>query len=419
MACTSQFKSGIRSANSIVLTFALGIALATSGIAAATATAPSTGTPACAVAPIDELNMRPAPDLTKFMDTSAAALLQEHIDGWIGAMLEKDPVYSHKNFPNLIDQSDKALDAQIKKASFIIHVVLWAAPAGTGGAATQTVQEQSWYVYTKGKLSMNPRLYGARDFYFIYLHLNVASNYRSKYQFAITKTTPLPLQNLNTLLSFITTAGAAAGQGKTLKAEEQPPKESWGGREISSDCSTADIVITPGVVGLKTSVPGAQDAGSKSGDSNDAFSTPQTFHNEVASWWDVSVAFPVTSVNQLKFDSTANGLVPSKIDKKSLYGLVNLYWLPAQRMDIAKNGFSWYPSIIAGIPMAGQPLHKPLFGMAWGPPLAQLYFGTAVVKQPVAPTGTSSSACTGWCPQFSFGIDFGVKALAGKAKSTN
>jgi hypothetical protein len=128
------------------------------------------------------------------------------------------------------------------------------------------------------------------------------------------------------------------------------------------------------------------------------------------------VGFPVTNVNQLSFDSTANRVTPTTIDKRRLFGLLNLFLLSQQRQQLATSNFSWIPSVIVGLPLSGQPLHKPLLALGWGPPLLQFYGGAIIAKQPNPPAGAAvpSGTCTGWCPQFSFGITFGVKALKDK-----
>ena len=145
---------------------------------------------------------------------------------------------------------------------------------------------------------------------------------------------------------------------------------------------------------------------------------PRTFHNEAASWWDVSVGFPVTNVNQLSFSQSGTGgvLTPTQANVRTLVGLIDLYLIPKQRYQIAETGFSWIPSLIAGLPLSGQPLHKPLIALGWGPPLVQFYIGAVIIKQPTVPTGSTltSNTCTGWCPQFTFGINFGVKAILNK-----
>jgi hypothetical protein len=373
---------------------------------------------ACPVNNVDDANSKPVPVTIKDdMDINTGVLLTANAPSLIDHLLAANPAYTKTNFPALASANAAEQQAKIKSASFIIHIVRWAdsTPGSNGGGTTQTVKNQSWYVYTKGKLSLVKRLYGTGNFSFIYLHLNVKTTYESEYDLAITKTTPLPLQDLNTLLTFAAGGQQNLSEALALDASRGSnlANAKWGGSEIQTDCVPSDIVITPKVASNPAQSPGG------AANSTDAFSAAQTFHDEAGSWWDVSVAFPVTSINQVSFNSSSNGLVPANIDKKSLYGALNLYPIPAQRMQIAKSGFSWYPSVIVGIPLSGQPLHKPLFGVSWGPPLAQFYVGAIVVKQPTATSAVApvQSACSGWCPQFSFGIDFGVKALSSKVTS--
>jgi hypothetical protein len=51
----------------------------------------------------------------------------------------------------------------------------------------------------------------------------------------------------------------------------------------------------------------------------------------------------------------------------------------------------------------------------------RLYIGAIIQKQPSLPQGATlaagTQACTGWCPQFAFGINLPAKALQAKLKA--
>ena len=426
---------------------------------------------------LEEDASRPVPqDLEHYFDLTSGALLPDNAIGFFDALLPKsadcgsDKVCwdAVRNFAGLYKKgvrNDKAVQA----GPFLVHVVIWS-PKGT--STTQTVKDDRWYVYRKGHLSTSKQLYGAKRFWFIYVHLNVHTEYRSRYDFKIVEATPAALQHLYALAALLTssTIPAAPTIKRTLGAIK-PPTEIWGGREINSEFSTSDVTIAstfttlsnpqpPGnppaaalaappalppesapasaraallaPVVLFNAAPLPQPAAvslamqddnpqpSAPAPAPNTLDSPQTFHNETPSWWDVSVGFPVTAVNQLTFNGSSSGLVPQQIDKRRLFGLLDLYWLPSQRMDIAKHGYSWVPSFIAGLPMASQPMHRPLFALGWGPPLIQIYAGAILAKQPTV-TGNMpvvGKPCTGWCPQFSFGLNIGVKAAQDKLSTS-
>lgn len=231
----------------------------------------------------------------------------------------------------------------------------------------------------------------------------------------------------------LTVNGTGFVSGATVNLNKIPlPSTLLSANQVTASV-TADKIATAGSVPVTITGSGSPEpsaiftitttAPPQQKSANDgSLGAPQAFHNEAASWWDVSLGFPVTNVNQLSFSqsSTVGALTPAQTDKKKLVGLLNLYSLPVQQRQISANGFSWIPSVVIGLPLASQPLHKPLAALGWGPPLVQFYIGAVVVEQPSRPTGTPviGNACYGWCPQFTFGINFGVKAALNKITSS-
>ncbi len=76
-------------------------------------------------------------------------------------------------------------------------------------------------------------------------------------------------------------------------------------------------------------------------------------------WWDVSVALPVTSFNQLKFDSVNNTLVVKNTNDIKPYALFDTY---LGKADLSLQNAISKPFFAAGLPMAGKPLQKSFFG---------------------------------------------------------
>ncbi len=366
--------------------------------------------------------------------------------------------YAKTKFTGLFDAKGNLDNDVFKKATFVINVIVWghnaAGKVSTPGSAA--LPDQRWYVYRRGKLTVQKRLLGVQRFWFIYIHLNRGTaQYSTRYDFTSTQATPVALDHLYTLASII----FAQQQARTVDQSANI----WGGKQLDFSFSTSDIAISSKIVRSDqveatapdtstSSIPPATDRAASTSSSNPvaqpaapttlaapsttpvapqgnggtlnpapsttdgALDTPQTFHNEGPTWWDVSVGFPVTNVNEVSFDSSSGGLTPKETDKRRLFGLINFFPFPQQRMQLATRNFSWIPSVMTGLPLAGQPLHKPLVALGWGPPLLQFYGGAIIAKQPTPPSGSTltKSVCTGWCPQFSFGINFGVKAIKDK-----
>src|SRR5205823_14311106 len=85
----------------------------------------------------------------------------------------------------------------------------------------------------------------------------------------------------------------------------------------------------------------------------------QSVVNEGIYWWDVSVAMPVTSYKNLKFDSQNNLIVLKKSDDVKPYALFDFF--PGGSDLRAKNGISML-GLYTGIPLSNQPLQKPFVG---------------------------------------------------------
>ena len=84
-----------------------------------------------------------------------------------------------------------------------------------------------------------------------------------------------------------------------------------------------------------------------------------TVPNEGIYWWDVSVAMPVTSYKNLKFDSQNNLVVLKKTNDIKPYALFDFY--PGGADLRAKNGISMV-GLSAGIPMGNKPLQRSFVG---------------------------------------------------------
>ncbi|OLB34738.1 MAG: hypothetical protein AUH11_17175 [Acidobacteria bacterium 13_2_20CM_57_17] len=368
-----------------------------------------------------------------------------------------DQAYVKTNFAGLFDAKGTLNETLVeKKACFIINVVVWTPTEATQNTDNPSTSSptQRWYVFRNGKLAQQKRLLGVHTFYFLYIHLNKGdASYLTRYDFTSTEATPIFLQHLYALASVLTT--------ETQNKAENLQANVWGGRQLTFSYATSDIAITSKITNLATTTPEKEkpaiNNGSSSGTStgnaqtflggdyrlvsasdkarpsamtlddtpakkapptpkDGSLDSPVTFHNEAGPWLDINIGFPATNVNELSFDSTSTGFTPKTVDKRRLFGLLNFYPFPKQRIQLAERNFSWIPSLIAGLPLASQPLHKPVVAVGWGPPLLQVYIGSIIAKQDKAPAGTTltKSVCTGWCPQFTFGVTFSVTALKDK-----
>lgn len=309
--------------------------------------------------------------------------------------------------------SNNACDPDAKDFYAIIHILKWSSVQND----KQTVVGEHWYVYhpesqgwTQDQFTDGKRLFGAKSFYLLYVHLNIANTvpYLPVYQLQITKTIPQNVANLFALLQ-LETSGAA-------KVAAKPPtySDSWGGRLINVGQRPSDINVDPRVL---TDID-------KPVSSSTEATAAQTFHNEGKYWWDVSVAVPVKKISQLKFDSTNNTATPIQTSTQNIFALLDLYPKP---VDLSQTSYSFIPHPIAGVSMAQQPLHKILVGGAIGLYYAEVYVGALFVKQQnlnglttgdvATPGQVAAASHYKYKTQFTVGINLPVRSIVNSLKS--
>jgi len=139
----------------------------------------------------------------------------------------------------------------------------------------------------------------------------------------------------------------------------------------------------------------------------------QTFDNEGKYFLDFSVGFPIKKVTDLQYINTSNALVPASVQRQSLFGFVNAYFKP---VDIKNTSFSPWPHFVGGVSLASQPLYNIIVGGAYGPYIANFYFGLLIQQKSLPQNGscgsTPSSPVQGklsihTCLGFSFGLNVG------------
>ncbi len=327
--------------------------------------------------------------------------------------LTTGPSYVIRNFPGLVNRAykkagDELLDQKrLEAADFIIHVARWVDPPvqsdNSANGVKLNVEQQRWYLIHKKQFLRPGRMFGAKTVYFIYLHLNknTRTKYTVQYRFGITQAVPQNEQNLQLLASIVATGSsqdALAGLPTLVSTDV------WGGMQLDMWYSAAEITVDASVT-------------DRNNPNSPALKLDNSLnvHNEPLEWWDVSAGLPIRKMSQLSFQSSRNTLVPPCADKKSIFALLDFYPLHKQRMDLAYGNFRWIPSLLVGLPVSQQPLHRPLFAVGWGPRFAQFYAGVVLSKQISLPSGGAlapgAKACTGWCPQFAFGLNLPAKAL--------
>jgi hypothetical protein len=308
--------------------------------------------------------------------------------------------------------SGSACDPEAKDFYAIIHVLKWS----TVQNDKQTVAGEHWYVYhpekhgwTQDQFTDGKRLFNAKHFYLLYIHLNVADTvpYTPVYEVQITKKLPQNVANLFALFQ-LETGGAAKAAAKTPTYSDK-----WGGRIVNVGQRPSDIKVDPRAL-IDVSKPVS---------SSTEVTSAQTFNNEGKYWWDVSVAVPVKKISELRFDSANNTVTPTQTSTQNMFAVLDLYFKP---VDLSQTNYSLIPHPIAGVSLAKQPLHKILVGGAIGFYFAEVYAGALFVKQQSLSGLTTGSSATpqqvaaasrySFDHQFTVGINLPVRSIMNSMK---
>lgn len=299
------------------------------------------------------------------------------------------PVREQPNFPGPEDY-------------LVIHIVKW--KDLVSGKTVQDVDKQTWYVYNSksswddSDYATNFRIFGRKSFYLVYYHFNKDQNASYDMRYTVKAVSKLPAY-LDHFVQLGQLVGIGSAGGATPTTHNI-----WGAHQFTIDYSPSDVTITPTV---EPTTGTATDLDAK------------TLDNEGMYHIDFSVGVPITSVSQLSYVSASNTLVPAKVDKKSLFALFDYY---PHAFDIKKTPWSPYPHLVTGVAMAGQPLHQALFAVGYGPVLAHFYAGLLLHTYSL-PAGSSCGTNVGvqppsvslankTCPEFSFGLNVAVGAIA-------
>jgi hypothetical protein len=166
---------------------------------------------------------------------------------------------------------------------------------------------------------------------------------------------------------------------------------------------------------------------SKAGDAQkkDSGSISRTFSILDKEYWDINLGLNIPSVNQPSFTLSKDNVVQRSISKKfSPYAFLSIYPFAS----ISPKDGDW-PHFNFGLPVAGQPLHRPFGGVAekipWldrytGIPIS-VFGGVVALKEsistlPIGPTSTPAQFAlrSHWVWKGMFGLEFPVSSLISK-----
>ncbi len=295
----------------------------------------------------------------------------------------------------------------------VIHILTW--KTLDAGKHVQGVDKQNWYVFhaddpdwDDAAFASNNRVFGKKKIYFLYVHFNRNSDalYTVRYDLKAKSKMPAYLDHF-VGIGQLFGIGSAPGAGVT----EAKIQNVWGAHGFGIDYVPSDVTLTPQV--------DPKDVGSSSVQLD-----PKTFDNEGRYHVDFSVGVAIKQIRNISYTSSSNTLVPTSIDKNSIFAFVNYYPKP---FDIKSSGLSKYPHVVAGFGIVSKPLQKAFIGAGFGPIFANFYAGVLLntkrlpVQSGCGHTPTAAEAAgtltNKTCPEFGFGLNVQVGSVLDALKS--
>lgn len=286
-----------------------------------------------------------------------------------------------------------------------------------GSPSAQSVTSNNWYVYSKHKTFAEgfaggwkltdfdgaTRLYGANKILLLSIVENDLTNHPAgvgptiSYTLTITKQQATNVSDVSQLLGMVFKKQAVPGQ------QESKTPNYWA-------CSAVPVAYKTSTIKVALSYTASN---------NTPYIASQSFVNEAKEYWDVSFALPVTKASALEYNSTANTVTSSQINKSALFAVIDWYPYP---VDLKNSKFNYIPGIFAGVAMNSQPLHSLIFGGSIGTRFAQVYAGALLIKQQqlnglsvgdsASPQQITNATGYAYKPSFSVGIKISISAAA-------
>jgi hypothetical protein len=236
----------------------------------------------------------------------------------------------------------------------------------------------------------------------------VDANFKNlSYTIDVTKKVPAPIQNLEGIVGIIK---AQAGQKQLRISLDQVTL--CGGKAFIVSPLPSDMTATATLNPADAGSGSAKQIGKN------------TFDNEKKYHYDFSLALPLKSYQDLTVNSSDLTVTAKKVDKQSLFAMVNLSPFP---YDTKKASFQLLPVFLYGMPITGKPLNHHLIAAAVGLNRVQFFAGVLVSHNKDAPgssvPGSSSSSSTSagpvrdyWSAKLSYGINFPVSTITSLLK---
>jgi hypothetical protein len=311
----------------------------------------------------------------------------------------------------------------------VVQVVRWKQAAGSAGAPAKYEAKDRWYLFQKltdpdnsaqaiWKLQEKQdgvRIYGSKRVAALLIHLDALESWDIKYAVKVTERIPANIQNVLDLAGVIASKGVA-------RDAAPPTANLWGGQLLTN------INDIPSDIAFKGSIKFINPDGS-----NDQQPTEyaKSYINEGRYHWDVSVGLPVKSFSEVQYEASSGVVSAKKTERQNAYGLLNVFLNP-KGVDLSDDAAFSTLHFVAGVPISGKPLDRPMVGLGMGfyktPIKFNIFAGPVFnrIREPrtlqagdvATDAALQADLRTRWVTKFIFGINMPVrqfvKALGAK-----
>jgi hypothetical protein len=177
-----------------------------------------------------------------------------------------------------------------------------------------------------------------------------------------------------------------------FKAQKQgdPVKVQQGGNDNTVN-ATDGSVNRSGAPASSEATGGAQEgsAASPNGSSTKAStaSTSISYDDEPRTNVDFSLAYPVSSYNEITYQSQSPNLVPKSAKQQDLYGVLDVF-VPSTQPELEQD--RWWPHPFAGFPLTGRPLQHPMVGVSLSIKVGEIFWACVADFDNQSSTGSRS-----------------------------
>jgi hypothetical protein len=305
------------------------------------------------------------------------------------------------------------LDAQ---SAYVLNVVKW---NGTGSA----VLVDQWYLYDTGETTTagtwstdsdvikRACISGKKNIILVYLRIpngssDITANTKPPIAYLITNTQEdtTPIANLKALATLVGVPGSSLFSAQITGLEIAPEEWFSAFNKFTTDFDASSWEIQATFPQKEGDAIGEGQSPAK------ASSASVTFTDEGKTWWDVGMAYPVSSYKDVVLSGSApDAVMPQSATRQSFYATFDVF-VPEIQPQL--ENLRWLPHPFLALPISGKVFEHPMGGVALSAKYFELFSGVVWDRE--------NSPHPTWKGIFGIKLTVSdVKTLLNKSKSSN